>query len=147
MSKTGQVVKERSADRFLLMVGYSPNKMPYRGADGFIDLCQPEVVEKACWRFMSNGAGAGLMHKARPDEEEPPFRVTENSIYRNPVPWVFKAADGSEVTITEGDWLIGVICSPQVWDDYRKGRYRGGSLQGKALRMAVTPETLARVRS
>ena len=131
-------------DRFVLMVGYSPNKMPFRGADGFLDLASPEVVEKACWRFMDNGANAGLLHK---EGDEDAFKVVENYIYRNPVPWVLKAVDGSEQTIRQGDWVIGARLRKDVWEDWKKGRYRSGSLQGGASRIPATPETLARVRS
>lgn len=132
------------AQRFLLMVGYSPNRQPLRGADGFIDIASPEVIEKACWRYMANGAGAGLMHKAGGEDA---FKVVENYIYRNPIPWVLKAADGSEQTIREGDWVIGVICSKEVWTDVMSGKYGGGSLQGGAARIHPRAETLARQRS
>lgn len=144
MSKRFHVVKAQDEKRFLLMVGYSPNRMPKRGADGFVDIASPEVVEKACWRFMVNGAGAGLMHKAGGEKA---FKVVENSIYRNDEPWVVTAVDGTQQTIRKGDWLIGVICSPQVYDDFKAGKYGSGSLQGGASRMAARPETLARQRS
>ena len=140
----GFLAKENAEQRFLLMVGYSPNKMPYRGADGFVDLCRPEVIEKACWRFMENGAGAGIGHQ--PGGEDA-FKVVENYIYRNPVPWELTAADGSKQVIKEGDWVLGIVLTPESWSDYKKGRWRGGSLQGKAERIRATPEVLARVRS
>jgi hypothetical protein len=131
-------------DRFVLMVGYSPNKMPLRGADGFIDLASPNVVEKACWKFMLNGAGGGLLHKAGGEND---VKIVENYIYRNPVPWVLKANDGSEQVICQGDWVIGAILSPQTWEDFKKAKYRGGSIQGGARRKPASAETLARVRS
>lgn len=138
------VVKAQEEQRFLLMVGYSPNRMPRRGADGFLDIASPETVEKACWRFMLNGAGAGLMHKAGGENA---FKVVENYVYRNPEPWVMKATDGSTQTIHAGDWVIGALCSEQTWKDYRAGKYGSGSVQGGAKRDAPTPETLARQRS
>lgn len=138
-----RVVKAVEAQRFLLMVGYSPNRLPLRGADGFVDIAAPDVVEKGCWRFMENGARGGLMHKSG---GEGAFRVVENSIYRNPQPWVLKAADGSEQVIREGDWLIGVVCAADTWDAYKSGAYGGGSLQGGAHRRIASAETLARQR-
>ena len=143
MGRNGRVVKEREEDRFLLMVGYSPNRMPHRGADGYLDLASPRVVEKACWNFMTNGAGAGLMHKAGGEDA---FRVVENYVYRNPVPWILKAADGSEQVIEEGDWVIGVVCSKQVYEDYKAGKYGSGSIQGRAQRAPASSETIAQVR-
>lgn len=144
MPLSGQVVKAINEQRFLLMVGYSPNRLPLRGADGYQDIASPAVVEKACWRFMANGAGAGLLHK---EGGEDAFKVVENYIYRNPVPWVLKADDGSEVTIREGDWVIGAICSKETWADYKAGKYGSGSVQGGAVRGPVSAETLARQRS
>jgi len=141
---TVAVVKAEDAQRFLLMVGYSPNRLPKRGADGFLDVASPEVVEKAAWRFMLNGHGAGLMHKAGGEDA---FRIVESSVYRNPEPWVVKATDGTEQTIREGDWLIGILCSPDTWAEYKKGRYGSGSLQGGARRRQPRAETLARQRS
>lgn len=143
MMSKATVVRKSDESRFLLMVGYSPNRMPLKGADGYVDIASPDLIEKACWRFMANGAGAGLMHKAGGENA---FRVVENSVYRGP-DWTFIAADGSEQTIRKGDWLIGVIASPEVWEDYKKGVYGSGSLQGSAKRMDPRPETLARQRS
>jgi hypothetical protein len=143
MMTKARVVEKSEANRFLLMVGYSPNRLPLRGADGFLDVASPEVIEKACWRFMANGAGAGLMHKSGGEDA---FRVVENSIYRGP-DWTLTATDGSTQTVRKGEWLIGVICSPATWDDYKKGVYGSGSLQGNAVRIPARPETLASQRS
>jgi len=131
-------------DRFLLLVGYSPNDMPLRGADGFCDLASPDVVEKACWRFADNGFGTGLLHKQGGEDA---FRIVENYIYRNPVPWEIENPKGQNLVIKQGTWLIGGILSPQTWADYKKGRYGSGSLQGGAERIEATAESLARVRS
>lgn len=140
----GSVVKAEPEKRFLLMVGYSPNSMPKRGADGYLDVISPELAEKACWRFLLNGAGAGLLHKEGGADA---FKVVENYIYRCDTPWVLKATDGTERTIRNGDWLIGVLCSEQTWADYKAGRYGSGSLQGSASRRAPSPETLEHLRS
>lgn len=140
----GTVAKAEEDKRFLLMVGYSPNRMPRRGADGFLDIASPDVVEKACWRFMLNGAGAGLMHKAGGENA---FKVVENYVYRNPVPWELTAPNGEIVTIRDGDWVIGALCSKETWDDYKAGLYNSGSVQGGAKRMVASPETLAHQRS
>ena len=137
------VAKAEEESRFLLMVGYSPNRMPLRGADGKLDVASPEVVEKACWRFMENGARGGLMHKAGGENA---LRVVENGIYRGPE-WHFTAANGEEVTVRKGDWLIGAILSPSAWRRYKNGEFGSGSLQGSAQRGPARPETLARQRS
>lgn len=138
----GRILKSSDADRFLLMVAYSPNRMPLRGADGFVDVVSPEVLEKACWRFAENGYRLGVDHKPGGEDAG---RVVENTIYRNPIPWVTKDAAGNKVAIREGDWLVGVILTPKAWEDYRNDRWGGISLQGRAKRRPADPATLARV--
>lgn len=138
---------EQAEDRFGLAVVYSPNKMPKRGADGKLDVASPRVLERAAWAFMERGAQAGLMHATPKKGSPPPFRVVENYIYRNPVPWVMRAVDGSEVTVRQGDWLVGFICSPAVWADLCAGRYGGLSLDGTARRKPASAQTLAHQRS
>jgi hypothetical protein len=132
---TGLVLKESEEDRFLLMMAYSPNKMPLRGADGFVDLAPARVIEKACWRFSQNGAQAGLWHE---EGHEQAYKVVENYIYRNDVPWI----EGDQ-TVRKGDWIIGGICAPPTWDLYKTGQIGGGSLQGGAQRAPASEDTLA----
>jgi Putative phage serine protease XkdF len=141
---SGTVLKARAEDRFLLLVAYSANKMPFRGADGFVDLACPEVLEKACWRFMDNGAQVGLWHQ---EGHEKAARIVENYIYRNPVPWVLEAPNGTHQVIKEGDWVTGLILSKKTWKLYKAGLIGGASPQGGAARRYASPETLARVRS
>ena len=138
------VTKEAEEKRFLLMVGYAPNMMPKRGSDGFVDLALPDVIEKACWNYALNGFNPGVMHKAGGEEA---FVVVENYIYRNPEPWVMKAANGDTVTIPFGTWVLGLILSKEEWDNYKAGKYNGGSMQGRARRRYASPEALAQVRS
>jgi hypothetical protein len=140
----GAVLKANDEKRFLLLVGYSPNRLPKRGADSFLDLAAPEVVEKACWRFMLNGARGGLNHA--PGGENA-FKVVESFVYRNPAPWVVKAPNGSTQTIRSGDWLVGIRCSPDTWAAYKRGEFGSISLQGGCLRGPATPDLLARQRS
>lgn len=138
----GAVKMAREEDRFLLLVAYSATKMPYRGADGYIDLAAPRVLEKACWRFADHGMVTGLNHE---DGHSDIARVVENYIYRNPEPWVLKGRNGDQ-TIREGDWVVGMILSKRGWKLYKAGLIGGASPQGGAARTAVTPETLERVR-
>ncbi len=141
---TGTVLKADEENRFLLLVAYSANKMPARGADGFIDLASPDVLEKACWRFMDNGAKVGLWHEPGHDDAA---RTVENYIYRNEVPWVMKAPNGEEQMIQYGDWVVGVICSAPTWQLYKRKLIGGASPQGRAGRRSASPELLARMRS
>ena len=70
----------------------------------------------------------------------------ESFVWRAP-PWALKAADGSQWTVNEGDWLIGIRWSPQAWELLKTGKVHGVSMQGYAERRAASPEGLARVRA
>lgn len=137
---SGTVLKARDEDRFLLMVAYSPNRMPLRGADKKTDLASPRVLEKACWAFMAKGAKTGMWHE--PGHESDAVCV-ENYVYRNPVPWVVN----DDLVIKEGDWVVGFVLSERAWDLYKRGLIGGVSMQGGAGRKRASAESLARVRS
>lgn len=141
---TGAVKMAKAEDRFLLLVAYSASKMPLRGADGYIDLANPEVLEKACWRFMDNGHKVGLWHE--PGHEKS-ARVVENYIYRNPLPWEVLDGSGRPTgqVIKQGDWCTGFILGKDTWKLYKAGLIGGASPQGGAGRRLATPESLARV--
>lgn len=133
--------KAGSEEQYLLMVVYDPHRMPLRGADKMVDLASPEVLEKACWRFMENGARGGLNHRPGNDGA---IKFVENYIYRNPVPWDVHG-DGSLV-VKAGTWLAGAKLDDATWADYKAGRYAGVSMQGGARRMPASEKSLARVR-
>lgn len=141
---SGTVLKADDENRFLLLVAYSANKMPARGADGYIDVVRPETLEKAAWRFMDNGAKVGLWHEKGHDGAA---RVVENYIYRNEMPWVLTSPDGSQQVIKAGDWMVGVICTPDTWSLYKSARIGGASPQGGCRRRAAPPDLLERFRS
>ena len=137
----GTVLKADEENRFLLLVAYSPNVMPKRGADRYRDVVRPEVLEKACWRFMDNGAKVGLNH-----EQANPSRVVENSVYRGP-DWVTKGPDGTDQVIQNGDWLVGIICDEPTWQLYKSGQIGGASPQGTCKRRIASPDLLEHLRS
>jgi Putative phage serine protease XkdF len=139
---TGVVIKAgNDENRFLLLVAYSANKMPQRGADNFVDIVRPEVLEKACWRFMDNGARVGMWHQ---EGNEQSARIVENYIYRNEVPWVIKAPNGEQQVIKQGDWVCGLILEPDTWELYKSGKIGGASPQGSAKRKRASSELLAK---
>ena len=138
----GTLLKSNEEDHFLLMVAYSPHRMPLRGKDKRIDLASPRVLEKACWRFMAKGAKTGMWHEEGHGEEAV---CVENYVYRNPVAWDVHG-DGS-LLVKEGDWIVAFILGDSAWDLYKSGRIGGVSMQGAAGRKAASAESLARVRS
>lgn len=139
---SGAVVKADGESRFLLCVVYSPNRLPKRGADGYLDLVRPATLEKACWKFLDNGGRIGLNHQPG---GEGAARVVENYVYRNKVPWVIKSPDGTKQVVRRGDWLVGLVLSPEAWQMFKAGKIGPVSLQGGARRRPATPKTLKKV--
>ena len=124
--------------RFILGLAYQCDQDPriVKGQDGGRDFFRPDELERACWTFLPGGGQVGLYHLDDPGVMGH-MTVTENYIYRNEVPWVVKAADGSEQVIKCGDWVIGGICDEIGWNLVKSGKVRGFSPQGVARRRRV----------
>ncbi len=135
------VVKASPERRFLLMVVYSPHRMPFKGADKRTDLVSPEVLERAAWNYAAKGFGTGMWHE--PGHEDEAVCV-ENTIWRAP-DWHLTDAAGNPQVVKAGDWLAGFILSPGAWRKYQEGLIGGVSMQGDARRKPASPEALARV--
>lgn len=139
----GQVVKAVDERRFTLVVGY-PALRPDQGvaADGFRDFAGAQAVENAAWSYIRKGGKIGLWHA---DGTEGSGECVESYIHRAG-PWVIKAADGSEQTVNDGDWLLGIVWSPETWQLIKSGQVRGVSMQGSAVRRRPSQEALASLR-
>jgi len=140
----GPVVKAAPHRRYTLQVAYPVNKADaVVAADGHRDFTGPEALEDAAWSFLTKSPKVGLHHAPGTDGAG---RVVESYIYRGP-DWVIKAADGSEQTVTAGDWLCGIVWDHQSWDMVLSKRINGVSMQGSARRRKPTREALAQLRS
>jgi hypothetical protein len=139
---SGTVLKSLEEDRFLLLAIYSPHRMPHRGADTFKDLVSPRVLERACWRFMQNGAKTIMGHGS----DELAAECVENGIYRNPIPWEIDLGNGQKEIIRQGDWIAGFLLTPPTWAAYKSGQIGAASFEAKTRRIPATEESLARVR-
>lgn len=142
-AKAGWVLKADDTKRFLLLVAYSANTMPQRGADGYVDVASPEVLEKACWRFAERGLQVGLWHQ---DGTTGVAKVVENYIWRGE-PWTVTGPDRKQQTIREGDWVVGMILDEPTWALYKAGMIGGASPQGRAKRRPADTDLIARMRS
>lgn len=137
----GVVVKSDEEIRYTLTVAYpadSPDVAKAR--DGFQDFASAAAVEKAAWSFMDHREIGGF-HQ---DGTEGAGKLVESYIYRGP-DWPVEAADGSTQVIKSGDWLIGVIWTPEAWNDFKTGEATGVSMQGGAVRKNPSPNDVARV--
>lgn len=140
----GLVLKSDDEKRYLLTVAYPAMKVDaYKGKDQRRDFASAPVVEEAAWNFLRKGAKVGLFHKAG---HEDAAEVVESYIWRAD-PWLIKAANGTEQTIMEGDWLVGLVLSEDTWALYKSGDIGGVSPQGRAKRKVPDAATLAKLRS
>lgn len=138
------VIKAQEEKRFTYGLAYPAMKADTaRAADGMIDFASASVIEAASWAWMLKSRDVGLMHDDSLGGGH--AQVVESHIWRGE-PWTTKAADGSMVTISPGDWCIGVIWSPQAWEQVRKGLIRGYSMQGAARRSKPSKGVLAKLR-
>ncbi len=139
-----QVIKSDSERRYTLGLAYPSNRPDVgKAADGYRDFAGPDAVENAAWSFMRKGARVGLYHK---DGTDGAGTVVESYIWRAD-PWVVKAADGSQQVIHPGDWLVGVVWTPDTWSLIKSGRIGGFSMQGGARREQPSAAALAGLRS
>lgn len=138
-----RVFKAAPERRYTLALAY-PALRPDRGvaSDGFRDFATPEAVEDAAWAYLRKGAAVGLWH-ARGTENS--GTCVESYVYRGP-DWQIDSPDGSQQVIKAGDWLVGVVWTPQAWDLIKSGRITGVSMQGTATRRKPDPATLAQLR-
>lgn len=140
----GLVVKAEAEQRYTLTVAYPANKPDVGVAqDGFRDFASSDAVEKAAWSYLRKSPNVGLWHQ---DGTDGSGEVCESYIYRGP-DWKVQAADGSTQVIKAGDWLMGIIWSPQSWPLVKQGLIGGVSPQGRARRRMPDPESVKNLRS
>ena len=120
--------------RFVLGIAYQagPDPRITKGVDGGRDYFTKEELEKACWSYMRNGAGMNAFHvEGTEDCAEP----VESFIWR----WDdWDAGDG--IVVKDGDWLLGSILSPRMWNAHKAGKVSGYSPEGTAHRRRVAKE-------
>lgn len=143
-SIAAKLVKSAPERRFTLCVAYPANRADVGiAADGARDFASPEAVERAAWSYLSKGGGVGIGHREGTDHAG---TCVESYLFRGDEPWVIKAADGSTQTVYPGDWLIGVVWTPEAWRLIKSGALTGVSMQGTATRRKPTPAALAALR-
>lgn len=134
-----EVFKSSEERRYTLGVAYPANRPDVgKAADGFRDFASERVLEDAAWSYLRKGARVGLDHA---DGTEGAGTVVESYIYRGP-DW---PQDGGYV-VKAGDWLVGIVWSPQTWAEIKSGHRKGLSPQGAARRRIPSPEALANLR-
>ena len=139
----GMLVKSVPEKRITLHCCYPVNKSDVaRAADGHVDFAGKQAVEDAAHEFMLKSQRIGLHHEPNTDGAG---RVVECGLHRGP-DGVLRAADGSEQTITDGDWMLAIQWNPETWALIKSGKIRGVSMQGSAVRRRPDPQALAQLR-
>jgi hypothetical protein len=126
-------------DRFVLGIAFKAGRQPNtkRGADRKRDFAEAEVIEKAAWQYLREGREIGIEHI---DGTLGHAEVVESYIHRGP-DWITKSVTGQEVTVSEGDWLIGMILDPPAWELRKSGHLNGFSVQGRVKRRPAPRST------
>jgi hypothetical protein len=126
-------------DRFVLGIAFKAGRQPEtkRGADGKRDFAESDVIEKAAWQFLREGRRVGIEHA---DGTVGHAEVVESYLHRGP-DWICKSVTGQEVTVSEGDWLIGMILDPPSWELRKAGKLNGLSPQGRVKRRPAPRST------
>lgn len=143
-SIAAKLIKSVPERRYTLHCAYPCNKPDaVVAADGFRDFASAEAVENAAWSYLTKSPKVGLYHQ---HGTEGAGSICESYLYRGPN-WEITASDGTTQMIKAGDWMIGVIWSPDTWTLLKSGRIKGVSMQGSAVRRKPTPEALAGLRN
>lgn len=139
------VVKTADEQRYSLGLAYPAMKVDVGvAADGYRDFVNKEALEKAAWSWMAKHRDIGMFHRGGTEGHA---TVVESYIYRGP-DWVTKAAaDGSEVVIKAGDWMLGTIWDEYGWQMVKAGLVQGWSPEGAARRTTPSTQRLAQLRS
>ena len=139
----GLLVKAEEERRFTLCVAYPADKSDVGTAqDGHRDFASKSAVENAAWNYMLKSRQVSLWHS---EDTDGAGQVVESYIYRGP-DWAIKGADGTEVMVKSGDWLMGVQWSEQAWPLVKEGHVRGLSPEGKATRRKPSATAVAGLR-
>lgn len=141
-------IKSEAKLRYTLGVAYpafSPDVA--MAMDLHRDFASDETVRKAAWGYLADHRQIGLCaYSAHVDPDMAAGTVVESYLYPSPDPWVIKAADGSEQTIMQGDWLLGVQWTPDAFAAIERGAVDGFSFVGQTQRRKPDAESLARLR-
>lgn len=121
--------------RFVLGIAYQagPDPRIKRGMDGGRDWFSKAELERACWSYMRSGCPQ--INAFHVDGTEDCAEPVESFIWR----WDdWDVGDG--VVVKDGDWCLGAILSPHMWNLHKSGHVNAFSPEGTATRRRVRKE-------
>ena len=117
----------RPDKRFTLGVVLEPDKEDLQG-----DIESPEDIEKTAHDYMIRSRKAGQMHQG------PALKGAEVvESYIAPCDMTIQCTDGSTQTVRKGSWVMGVIWPEKQWEEIKKGKFTGYSVQGRGRRIPL----------
>lgn len=139
-SVAGVLVKASDERRYTLVVAYPADRADVAvAADGHRDFASKAALEEAAWNYLRKGGGIGLDHA---DGTEGAGERVESYIWPGD-DW----ATPSGYVVKQGDWMLGIVWSPEAWELVKAGKIGGVSMQGSAKRRTPTAEAIAALRS
>jgi hypothetical protein len=139
-SVAGVLVKASDERRYTLVVAYPADRADVAvAADGHRDFASKAALEDAAWNYLRKGGGIGLDHADGTDDagERVESYLWPGDDWASPSGYVVKA----------GDWMLGIIWTPEAWELVKAGKIGGVSMQGSATRRKPTAEAIAALRS
>jgi len=134
LSKSAWVhIVKAEEQRYTLTVVYPCSGKGEPEPDFHGDVMSDIELEKAAWGYIGKGTDrVGLMH--RPGTAGA-GKVVESYIWRGPE-WKMVDTGGTEQSVSPGDWVMGIVWSPEAWAAIKSGQLTGVSLQGAARKEA-----------
>jgi len=129
LTKSAQILKQASVERFTLAPWYIPNK--YDAQNEWTDA---KELQKALWDYVKSGdRDIRLQHQKDIKAGEWVEAMTLPYEWTTPI----KKANGSNGSITypAGTVLLGVIWEPWAWEMVKNGEITGFSIGGSAERL------------
>lgn len=126
---------DNEPQRFVLGIAYQagPDPRIKRGVDGGRDWFSKAELERACWSYMRSGCPQ--INAFHVDGTEDCAEPVESFIWR----WDdWDVGDG--IVVKDGDWCLGAILSPRMWELHKAGEINGLSPEGTATRRRVQKE-------
>ena len=139
-SVAGVLVKASDERRYTLVCAYPADRADVAvAADGHRDFASKAAIEDAAWDYLRKGGGIGLDHAEGTDDagERVESYLWPGDDWTTPSGYVVK----------NGDWMLGIVWSPEAWEMVKSGRIGGVSMQGSAKRRQPTAEAIAALRS